>query len=507
MSELWLIILIMAAIFLFSIVANFRSRKPPASPKMTPEDRQRQRELIERVLIDPIKKKRGPQPILVHEPQKRKQDIGDIELNSDFQCAMDLIEHQGQSAFITGKAGTGKSTLLNYFQTKTTKTTVVLAPTGLAALNVHGQTIHSFFKFPPKFIDKENIRKSRNVDLFQKLDTIIIDEVSMVRADLMDGIDVALRLNRGNPVTPFGGVQLVFFGDLFQLPPIVKGRDLKEYFSNYYGGPYFFLAKAFEGLSLPCIDLQKIYRQSDEKFKDLLNNIREKKIDDDLLTTLNSRVHKGSDFTDFKSYITLTTTNEAALQKNMALLEKMNTKQYAYKASVDGRFDPTSFPTDDNLYLKKGAQVMMIKNDLDKRWVNGTLGQISELEEETIWVEIDGNVYEVEKETWQNIEYHYNRESNRIEQQIIGTFQQYPLRLAWAITIHKSQGQTFDRVAIDLGRGSFAHGQTYVALSRCRSLESIALSRPINLADIIFDNKVYEFNKVFRRVLTNDTAR
>lgn len=502
----WLILIAIGVGLLFFLVSGLRSRKPPVSTESFPESLRKELERRRAENAKLSQRKRRPEPISIQEPRKREQDLKDIELNDDFRHALELIERQGRSAFITGKAGTGKSTLLRYFRAKTNKATVVLAPTGLAAINVSGQTIHSFFKFPPKFIDKDNIRRSRNAELFRKLDTIIIDEVSMVRADLMDGIDAALRLNRGNPKTPFGGVQLVFFGDLFQLPPIVRERELKEYFNDHYGGPYFFLAKAFEGLDLPYIDLQKIYRQSDDKFKDLLNKIREKKIDQDLLKTLNSRVRSVGDFNGSGSYITLTTTNDAAFQTNMAFLEKISEKNYTYKASVTGRFDPTSFPTEEVLELKKGAQVMMIKNDPDKRWVNGTLGKISELQEEKICVEIYGTSYEVEKETWQNIEYQYNREKNRIEERIVGTFQQYPLRLAWAITIHKSQGQTFERVAIDLGRGAFAHGQTYVALSRCKSLEGISLSRPVTPGDIIFDDKVYGFERVFQKVQNNEIA-
>lgn len=487
----WIIFLGILVFFVLLVIKWIEGRHPPA---IVPPSSSSPRKSKNKKHKD-VRNLPQSQPILV--AFKKNKNLKGIELNEDFQKALELIEKQGRSSFITGKAGTGKSTLLKYFRATTSKTAVVLAPTGLAAINVSGQTIHSFFKFPPKFINRDKIFKSRNFELFQKLDTIIVDEVSMVRADLMDGIDASLRLNRTNSKIPFGGVQLVFFGDLFQLPPIIKERELKEFFNNYYGGPYFFYAKAFEGMQLPYVDLHKNYRQQDDRFRVLLNNIREKKIDDFTLKSLNSRVQSAEEFHKLGSYITLTTTNEAAFQKNSSFLEKIKGKNHQYKATVAGKFDPSSFPTEEVLDLKNGAQVMMMKNDPDKKWVNGTLCTISDLQKEKIYVEIAGDSYEVPKETWQNIEYQYNREMDQIEERIVGTFQQYPLRLAWAITIHKSQGQTFDKVFIDLGRGAFAHGQTYVALSRCRSLEGIGLDRPINLNDIIFDEKVCDFKKVF----------
>ncbi len=427
-------------------------------------------------------------------------DLSDIDLNPQFQQAIKCIEQQGESIFITGKAGTGKSTLLNYLRATTTKQMVVLAPTGVAALNVGGQTIHSFFRFPPTLIDPQAIRRRGNAKLFQQLQILIIDEVSMVRADVMDGIDAALRLYRNNPKTPFGGVQVVLCGDLFQLPPIVRDGELTTFFNEQYGGPYFFLAHVFATMRPYTLELTEIYRQQDERFIQVLNKIREHDLDSALFSLLNTRVLRGSEALQDDGIITLTTTNDAAFRKNKFCLDRLSAKSYAYAASITGNFEPSTFPTESLLELKKGAQVMLIRNDPEKRWVNGTLGKVSTVTEQKVCVEINGVSYEVEPETWQNVQYHYNRETNRIEEQVMGTFTQYPLRLAWAITIHKSQGQTFDNVLIDLGRGAFAHGQTYVALSRCRSLHGIRFSRPVTVRDILFDERVYGFREVFPAV-------
>ena len=428
---------------------------------------------------------------------KRALDLSQINLNDEFQHALDFIERQGQSAFLTGKAGTGKSTFLHYLREKTAKATVVLAPTGVAALNVGGQTIHSFFQFPPTIVDPQSIRRRKNPKLFQKLQTLIIDEVSMVRADVMDAVDTALRIQRDNRSTPFGGVQVVLCGDLFQLPPIVRDGDMKAFFEEQYGGPYFFLAHVFDELRPYFLELTTIYRQRDETFIRVLNKIREHDLDAELFALLNARVQRTGTGLQESSFITLTTTNEAALRKNQACLDQINTKLYSYPASVTGLFDPAAFPTEAVLELKRGAQVMMMKNDPEKRWVNGSLGRVSALTEKKVSVEIAGLSSDVDPETWQNIQYRYNRETNRIEEEVVGTFTQYPLRLAWAITIHKSQGQTFAKVLIDLGRGAFAHGQTYVALSRCTSLEGVVFSRPVTARDILFDQRVYGYTRVF----------
>ena len=441
--------------------------------------------------------------------RERSQDLGQIDLNDDFQHAIDLIEQDSPCLFLTGKAGTGKSTLLHYVRETTSKVTAILAPTGVAALNVGGQTIHSFFQFPPTLIDPGSIRKRKNAKILEKLETLIIDEVSMVRADMMDGIDTALRLHRDKIHTPFGGVQVILCGDLFQLPPIVRDVEMKTFFDEQYGGPYFFCAKVFDELNPYSIELQTVYRQRDEDFLYILNKIRENNVDAELLALLNTRVRgtqsvqpvqsvkDGREEQDDSSFITLTATNQAAFQKNQACLERIQAQSYTFSASVSGVFDEGIFPTEELLELKRGAQVMLIRNDPQKRWVNGSIGRVTTLTDKKVCVEMRGRTYEIEPETWLNMRYRYNRETNQIQEEEVGSFTQYPLRLAWAITIHKSQGQTFEQVMIDLGRGAFAHGQTYVALSRCTSLEGIVFNRPVTHRDILFDERVYDCSGVF----------
>jgi len=416
-----------------------------------------------------------------------------FDLNEEFQSAFNLMENSNDCIFITGKAGTGKSTLLQYFRQKTRKKVAVLAFTGVAAVNVNGQTVHSFFGFPPRFIQIENIRRRRNRELLKEIDTIIIDEVSMVRADLMDGIDYALRINRDKMNVPFGGVQVLFFGDLFQLSPIVD-PEMRDVFDQRYRSPFFFSADIFTNFKLKYIELNKIYRQKDEKFISLLDRIRNKECTKESLSFLNERIKdKTSD--DPCCCITLTTSNPGANEINRIRLDKIPAKEYQYQASIVDEFDESSYPTERCLRLKKGAQIMLIKNDPDKRWVNGTLGEVSDLSNNCIKASIDNKVYEIPKAKWEKIKYTYNEKEKKIEEEVMGSFEQYPIKLAWAITIHKSQGQTFDTVIIDLENGAFTHGQVYVALSRCKSLEGITLKRPVIYSDIIFDERIYEFRK------------
>ncbi len=417
-----------------------------------------------------------------------------IDFNDEFRSACEKMENTNEHIFITGKAGTGKSTLLRYFARNTKKKAVVLAPTGVAAVNIGGQTIHSFFKFPPSFIQKDNIRRRRRGSVIEKLDTVIIDEVSMVRADLMDGIDYALRINRDEMKKPFGGVQVISFGDLFQLPPVVE-KEMKDILDERYSSPYFFSANAFNKLNVRYIELTKNYRQSDEKFVNLLNQIRNKEHTDEDLDILNERVSKKS--TNDESIVILTTTNNLANAINQDRLIKLPGKEYVYEASVSGKFDESAYPTELRIHLKNDAQIILIKNDPSKRWVNGTIAKVHSLSKDVIKVNIDGRICDVPKVKWQKIEYSYNEDDDKIEEDIIGTFEQYPIKLAWAITIHKSQGQTFDKVIIDLGDGAFTHGQVYVALSRCRYLDGIILKRPIIHSDIIFDKRIYEFRNRF----------
>jgi hypothetical protein len=426
-------------------------------------------------------------------------DLSKVEVNEGFREALALIQGAEKTAFITGGAGTGKSTLLRYLRAMSDKRVVVLAPTGLAAINVEGQTIHSFFKFPPRLIDTDKLKRMRGAEIFRRVEAVIVDEVSMVRADLMDGMDVALRLYRDRPDVPFGGVQMVFFGDLGQLPPIVREPEVKEYLTTHYGGIYFFHATAFQDMDLGCVELRKVYRQADASFVRLLDAIRRNEADDSVLEAINSRVREPGDLAYEEGLVTLTTTNDAACRRNEEYLAAIDRTLYVYHAAITDRFEESAWPTEAVLRLKVGAQVMMVRNDPDKRWVNGSIGRISGLDSDRVEVEIDGVSHEVERELWENIEYQVDRDKKKIEEKVVGTFTQFPLRLAWAITIHKSQGQTLRKVYVDLGWGAFTHGQTYVALSRCTSLNGLYLARPIAARDILFDDRVREFSRIFRK--------
>jgi len=425
-------------------------------------------------------------------------DKAPLELNNDFKYALDLIEKTTQSAFITGRAGTGKSTLLQLFRNTTHKKVVVLAPTGVAALNVQGQTIHSFFRFPAQPIGQGDIKKLKKRSLYKNLQVLVIDEISMVRADLLDNIDYFLRVNRENPA-PFGGVQVIFFGDLFQLPPVVSSAAEKELFSFYYDSPYFFSAKLFEeDFPMEMIELRKTYRQESRYFLRLLDAIRLNQFDQEDLNDLNERHLPGFEIEDY--YITLSTRNAIVDQINEQRLARLETPEFQYQASITGNFNPRLFPAEAILRLKKGAQVMFVKNDPQRRFVNGSIGKITEISDDIIKVLIeeqsDGRqrTIEVERLEWEIQRYKTNEEEkSKIDTEVVGSFKQYPLRLAWAITIHKSQGKTFDRVIINLGRGAFEHGQTYVALSRCRTIEGVVLKQALRPRDIMVDERVVEY--------------
>ena len=420
-----------------------------------------------------------------------------LELSKDFQFALELLEKEGRNLFITGRAGTGKSTLLSLLRNTTRKKSVVLAPTGVAALNVQGQTIHSFFGFPPRMFPRSEIKRRRDKKLFKNLELLIIDEISMVRADLLDHIDYFLRLNRENPM-PFGGLQVVFFGDLFQLPPVIASQEESAIYESQYPTPYFFSADVFKAnFSMEMYELKKVYRQADRHFLRLLEGIRLNQADEEDLEDLNQRYLPAFEAEAY--YITLTARNATADQINLRKLEQIPEREKRYPATVKGEFNPSLFPTDQVLRLKPQAQVMLLKNDPERRFVNGTIGKIIQLGEESIQVLIhEGHekekVIELERADWEVLRYKTNLENPfLIETETVGSFHQFPVKLAWAITIHKSQGKTFDKVVVDLGRGAFEHGQTYVALSRCRSLEGLVLKQLLRQSDIITDERVVSF--------------
>lgn len=427
-------------------------------------------------------------------------DLESIEINNEFQKALDLIEN-GENVFITGNAGTGKSTLLAYFRQTTKKNVVVIAPTGIAAINVGGQTIHSLFRFPLKVL-KDNDIPALPKYFASQIDTLVIDEVSMVRADLMDGIDLALRKSLHKPRTPFGGVQVVFIGDLFQLPPVMPGIDLKTYFNSNYGGPYFFYSRAFKNRrkKIKTVNLQKIYRQHDDTFIRLLNGLRSVYIKDDIIDELNTRVMDRDSNPDVENHVLLATTNKVVKAINQAGLNELDGSVHKYFADIKGDFKESDYPTESTLELKVGANIMFLKNDPEKRWVNGSLGTIALLSKNEIHVKINGEVHPVERDSWTKIQYNYNKGSKDLDENVVGSFRQFPIRLAWAITIHKSQGQTFDHVVVNLAGGTFAHGQAYVALSRCTTLEGLILTRPLRKSDIIVDSRVFDYTKIFENV-------
>jgi ATP-dependent DNA helicase PIF1 len=418
-----------------------------------------------------------------------------LELNEGFRYALDVLEKSRQSLFLTGKAGTGKSTLLQLFRSTTRKKMVVLAPTGIAALNVQGQTIHSFFGFPPRLIQAKDISKNFTKKWFNRIEVIVIDEISMVRADMLDAIDRSLRLNRDSPL-PFGGVQMVFIGDLFQLPPVVANEEERNLLEMTYDTPYFFSAKVLRDFEYEKMELRKVYRQEERHFLRLLEAVRHNSADWEDLEDLNQRCLPNFDAAG--SFITLATRNAKVDRINLTELGKLNGLEASFTAKIQGEFDPKQFPTELELRLKIGAQVMFIKNDLDGNYVNGTIGKVTAFDEEGIKVFTDEQgspkVITVVPAKWEIIRYRPGKENpDEIEAEVVGIFEQYPLRLAWAVTIHKSQGKTFDRVIIDMDSGAFEFGQTYVALSRCRTLEGIVLRQMLKPTDIMTDERVVDF--------------
>ena len=442
--------------------------------------------------------------------------------NKEFQDALNLIQYTRQSVFLTGKAGTGKSTFLRYICEHTKKKHVVLAPTGIAAINAGGSTLHSFFKLPfyPLLPDNPDFSLQRGRiheffkytkpyrKLLEELELIIIDEISMVRADIIDAVDRILRVYSRNLREPFGGKQILLVGDVFQLEPVVKG-DEREILNRFYPTPYFFSARVFNQIDLVSIELQKVYRQTDATFVGVLDHIRNNTVGATDLQLLNTRYGTQIEESEADMYITLATRRDNVDHINDKKLAELPGEPVTFSGEITGDFPESSLPTSQELVLKPGAQIIFIKNDFDRRWVNGTIGIISGFDpfEETLYVITDdGKECDVKRESWRNIRYKYNEEKKQIEEEELGTFTQYPIRLAWAITIHKSQGLTFSRAVIDFTGGVFAGGQAYVALSRCTSLEGIQLKKPVSRADVFVRPEIIGFAERFNNRQAIDRA-
>ncbi len=434
-----------------------------------------------------------------------------IEINAQFQKALGILEH-GKNLILTGRAGTGKSTFLHYFCHKTRKQFALLAPTGVAAVNIGGQTIHSFFKFKPGVTleEAENSgRKCQRNKLYQNLELLIIDEISMVRCDLLDCVDIFLKTARKNN-SPFGGVQIFFVGDLYQLPPVATNSEMKSV-SIIYETPYFFSSAVMRHLSAEFIEFEKIYRQKQQEFIDLLNGIRNNTITDEMLKRLNSRFLPDFDEEKHPDYICLVTRNIQADRLNKKNLDNLAGNPQSYIASVEGSFSPEFYPAPLNLTLKKGARVMLLNNDSKGRWINGSLGWVERLETESIRVMLDeGGRFNVEPCLWEIFESFFDEKEKIIKRRTVGSFLQIPVQLAWAITIHKSQGKTFDKVIVDIGGGTFSPGQVYVALSRCSNFEGLVLKKPIEKKHIWLDRRVvkfitqYQYQKSEQQISTED---
>ena len=422
-----------------------------------------------------------------------------IDLNPQFLKALRLMEEGKKNLFITGKAGTGKSTLLEHFRSKSIRTPVILAPTGAAALNVKGQTMHNFFKFyinvTPEKVKK--MRRPKNPQIYKRLKTIIIDEISMARADLLDCADEFLRRFGPKPGLPFGGAQMVFVGDLYQLPPIVSSAE-REIFSKHYKTPFFFSAKAFElGFDVEIIELEKIYRQKDQKFISLLSRIRSNSVSDEDLSLLNSRHKPFFEPRADELYVSLTSRNQTADDLNRKRLESLKGRMYRSKALIKGDFGKECFPANPDLRFKIGSQIMLLNNDREGRWVNGSMGAVLSVskngEEARIQLHPGNKTVSIFRHRWDVYRFSFSKERQAIVSESAGSFIQFPFRLAWAITIHKSQGKTFERVIIDTSRGMFAGGQAYVALSRCVSFEGIVLKTPFKKDYIKTDRRIFDF--------------
>lgn len=419
----------------------------------------------------------------------------DITLSAEQKALFGVMEQTRQHLFITGRAGAGKSVLLRHFRENTKKKVVVAAPTGIAALNVRGQTLHSLFKLAPQLHRKGNLSPNNRVGtLLRRIDTLVIDEISMVRADLLDAVDERLREATKKDM-PFGGVQVIMFGDVYQLPPVVE-EGLMPYFEAVHGGYFFFNALVWKEAEFKIYELTQVFRQKDPIFKDILNAVRDGSFVDSQIKQLNAR--HGIPI-PLEGTVTLAPTNSLVTEINQRKLDQLPGKAYEYKAIITGEMKRSTFPTEEVIQLKVSAQVVLLQNDKDRRWVNGTVATISALKnkkddkEDAITVKVDGIDYDLDLATWEEIRYEYDHSEGKVKEEVVSSFTQYPIRLAWAMTIHKSQGQTYESVALDLTTATFAPGQLYVALSRCTSLEGLYLKMPVQRKHIIVEPKVTAF--------------
>lgn len=416
-------------------------------------------------------------------------------LSPEQLAVFERIEHTREHVFVTGRAGTGKSTILNHLSFNTSKIIAVCAPTGVAALNVGGQTIHSLLRLPTGVIaDHELDQPTELKKMLAAIDTLVLDEVSMVSADLMDAIDRSLRQARGRKHDPFGGVQMIMFGDPYQLPP-VPPRDPHEraYYADTYRSLWFFDAKVWLDTPLTVIELIEVHRQKDDRFKQILGAVRYGEVTADMAEELNAAGSRKPP----EDALTLATTNATVTRINASRLAKIGGDSLRAVAEVNGEFRENTFPADEVLELKPGAQVMFLRNDSDGRWVNGTIGTVTRVTG-TVWVEVSDagggtEEFEVDPVTWERYRYRYDAETKKLEKEVVAEFEQFPLRLAWAVTVHKSQGHTYDQAVVDLGPRAFTAGQTYVALSRVRSLDGLYLQRPLQPRDVIVDPNVSRF--------------
>ncbi|MDN4597948.1 ATP-dependent DNA helicase [Leifsonia virtsii] len=427
--------------------------------------------------------------------------MGRLSLSPEQQAVFDLVEHTREHVFVTGRAGTGKSTLLNHLSWNTEKSLVIAAPTGVAALNVGGQTIHSLFRLPIGVIADHAIDQSAELrKLLNSIDTLVIDEVSMVNADLMDAIDRSLRQARQRAGEPFGGVQVVLFGDPYQLAPVPGDSEERAYFADTYRSMWFFDAKVWQEVDLRIVELLQVHRQHESDFRFMLNAVRHGQVTKEIADRLNE---VGARPAPDDGTITLATRNDTVNRINAQALGRLPGRALTAKAEVSGDFGGRNYPADESLELKVGAQVMFLRNDVGQgdgpRWVNGTIGTVTKIDS-NVYVDVDGEVHEVEPAIWEKFRYTWSPETKKLTKDVVAEFTQFPLRLAWAVTIHKSQGKTYDAAIVDLGSRAFTSGQTYVALSRITTLEGLYLTRPLRPSDITVDPHVERFMRDARPV-------